>query len=345
MSSGWRSRPLAELTRLRFREFAREPEAVFWALAFPVLLAAGLGVAFRDQPPEPLPVAAVGDRAAAALQAEPELTVRVLAAAEAAEALRVGRVVLIVEAGVGAGARFRFDDRNPEARAARLLADRALQRAAGRADPVPVALDRTQDVGSRYIDFLVPGMIGMGIMGNTIWGLGFSIVDARRRKLMKRLVATPMARRDYLASFLIWRVCFLTFEVGVPLGFGALVFGVPLRGSVATLAVIAILGSFAFTGLALLVASRAQTIEGVSGLMNVVMLPMWILSGVFFSADRFPDVAQPVIRALPLTALVDGLRAVMLTGAGWTELVGPAVALAACGTLGFSIALRAFRWR
>jgi ABC-type multidrug transport system permease subunit len=226
-----------------------------------------------------------------------------------------------------------------------MLADRAVQIARGRVDPVAVSDDLVREVGSRYIDFLVPGLVGMGIMSNAVWGLGFSIVDARRRKLMKRIVATPMRRRDYLMSFQAWRLLLLVFEVGVPVLFGVVVFGVPVRGSLVGMAVICLLGSLAFSALGLLLASRARTIEAVSGLMNVIMVPMWILSGVFFSSERFPDVVQPIIKALPLTALVDALRANMLRGASLAELAAPLAAMALWLVTCFALAMKIFRWK
>ena len=106
----------------------------------------------------------------------------------------------------------------------------------------------------------------------------------------------------------------LVIEVAAFLGFARLVFGVPFRGSLWQLGLLCVLTSLAFSALGLLVASRARTLEAVSGLMNLVMLPMWILSGVFFSASRFPVAIQPVVRALPLTAAIDAMRGNMLQG-------------------------------
>ena len=341
----WRRKALKQLTLLRLREFIREPEALFWGFAFPILLAVGLGVAFRNQPAQVLRVAAVTPQVGTALRHEPLLDVQEVSAADAAAALRAGTVTLVAEPGEAGIVIYRYDDTNPDGRTARMLADRAVQVAAGRADPVRALDDVSREVGSRYIDFLVPGLVGMGIMGNAIWGLGFSIVDARRRKLMKRIVATPMPRHYYLLSFLLWRMMLLVVEVGVPLGFGVLVFGVPVRGSLLQLAVICVLGSLAFSSLGLLIASRARTIEAVSGIMNVVMMPMWILSGVFFSAQRFPDAVQPIIKALPLTALIDALRANMLRGVSLTGMAPQIVPLAICLAVCFSLALKLFRWR
>ncbi|MEO7189918.1 MAG: ABC transporter permease [Vicinamibacterales bacterium] len=342
---GWMRHALMQLTLLRLREFTREPEALFWGFGFPILLAIGLGVAFRNQPPQILRIAAVTPTLTEALAREPLLEVRELGQQAADDALRTGVVLLVAVPGPEDSVIYRYDDTNPEARTARMIADRAVQVAAGRSDPVRSQDDVARDVGSRYIDFLVPGLVGMGIMGNAIWGLGFSIVDARRRKLMKRIVATPMPRHYYLLSFLMWRMLLLLVEVGVPVGFGVLVFGVPVRGAVLHLTAICVLGSLAFSALGLLIASRARTIEAVSGIMNLVMMPMWILSGVFFSAQRFPDAVQPFIKVLPLTALVDALRANMLRGVGLSDLGAQIVPLVICLVLCFSLALRVFRWR
>lgn len=340
-----REHPLFQLTLLRAREFLREPEAVFWAFAFPILLAAGLGVAFRDQPTETVHIAVVSHDLAASLKTDEQLVIEELSPEEARAALRTGKVSLVAEPGPDHSVVFRYDDTNPEGRSARMIVDRAVQAAGGRTDPVPVSDDVAREPGSRYIDFLVPGMVGMGIMGNSIWGLGFSIVDARRRKLMKRIVATPMPRHYYLLSFLFWRLILLPFEVGLPVGFGVLAFGVPLRGSLLQMILICVFGSLAFSALGLLIASRARTIEAVSGLMNIVMLPMWIVSGVFFSAQRFPDVIQPVIRVLPLTALNDALRSNMLQGTPVSQLGFQFAALGTCMAACFVLALKLFRWR
>ena len=337
--------PLVQLTLLRFREFVREPEALFWTLVFPVVLTTGLGVAFRNQAPDAVRVAAVTPVVADALARDPLLVVDRLEVDAARRALSTGRVVLVAEPDGQGGIVYRYDDTNPEGRTARMLADRALQVASGRVDPVPVEDDVAREVGSRYIDFLVPGLVGMGIMSNAVWGLGFSIVDARRRKLMKRIIATPMRRIDYLLSFQIWRMFLLVFEVGVPVVFGMVAFGVPVRGSILDITVISVLGSLAFSALGLLIASRARTIEAVSGIMNVVLVPMWILSGVFFSSERFPDAVQPFIKALPLTALVDAMRANMLQGANLLDVAPSLAALGACLVMCLALAMRIFRWR
>jgi ABC-type polysaccharide/polyol phosphate export permease len=336
---------LVQLTLVRVREFVREPEAVFWALFFPILISAGLGVAFRSQPVEVLKIATSSPALAAALGKEPTFDVTETDVAGADRLLRTGEVALIAQDGPNGAVVYRFDDTNPEGRTARMVADLAVQRAAGRVDPVPASDDIIREAGSRYIDFLVPGLVGLGIMSNTLWGLGFSIVDSRRRKLTKRLIATPMSRVQYLMSYLIWRLLMLGVEVGVPVGFGVIAFGVPVRGSLFDLLVISVLASLSFSALAVLIASRAKTIEAVSGLMNLLQVPMWILSGVFFSAQRFPDAAQPFISALPLTALIDALRSHMLQGAGLVDLLPQLGVLTAWLIVSFVLAVRLFRWR
>ena len=345
----WSDHPLVQLTRVRYREFFREPEAVFWVFVFPILLAAGLGIAFRNRAPERAVVGVVGgpgDTALlAALRARPELQPRLLTDSAAAVALRTGDAALVVAPRAGGGIEYHYDDSRPESRTTRFLVDDALQRARGRHDPLPVQDQLVRERGARYIDFLVPGLLGMNLMGSGIWGLGFAIVDARKKRLLKRLIATPMSRWQYLASFALSRLTLLFLEVGLLLGFAVLVFGVPVRGSLPLLILICLLSSLAFASLGLLIASRAQTMEGASGLMNLVMLPMWIFSGVFFSASRFPDAIQPLIQALPLTAVIDALRANILRGAGW-QTVAPELAIILLWMTGsFLLALKLFRWR
>ena len=346
----WRDHPLAQLTLVRYREFFREPEAVFWVFVFPVLLTAGLGIAFRNQAPERTRVAAVAgggvsDSLLSALARSRDLLVEPMSEARAAAALRTGRVAIVVAPGDRGRVEYRFDDERPESRTARLLVDDALQRAAGRSDLVAVTDRQVSEPGSRYVDFVVPGLLGMNLMGSGIWWLGFTIVDARRKRLLKRLIATPMSRTQLLASFVLSRLTLLVLEVGALLGFALLVFGVPVRGSILSLLVICLLSALSFGALGLLLASRARTVEGVSGLMNLVMLPMWIFSGVFFSASRFPDAFQPLIQALPLTAVNDALRASMLEGAGWERLAPELAIVGAWLVVSFALAVRLFRWK
>ncbi len=347
---GWTEHPLVQLTRVRYREFFREPEAVFWVFVFPVLLAAGLGIAFRNRAPERAAVAVLGESRAAAgllevLAGEPALVPSPMSDSAANEALRTGEVALVVEPSPEGKVEYRYDETRPESRTARLLVDDALQRAGGRQDPVPVVDRFVSERGARYIDFLVPGLLGMNLMGSGIWGLGFAIVDARKKRLLKRLIATPMSRFQYLASFALSRLTLLFIEVGLLLGFAVLAFGVPVRGSLPLLIVICLLSSLSFASLGLLIASRAQTMEGASGLMNLAMLPMWIFSGVFFSASRFPEVIQPLIQALPLTAVIDALRANILRGAGWQAVAPELGIVLAWLAVSFFLALKLFRWR
>jgi ABC-2 type transport system permease protein len=342
--------PLWQLVLVRYREFFREPEAVFWVFVFPVLLTAGLGIAFRNQAPPETSVAVVSgtpatDSARVALEAAGGITVQTLTDSAADEALRTGRVSLVVAPDPEGAVEYRYDNDRPEGRTARLQVDAAVQAAAGRSDPVGTSERLVSEPGARYVDFVVPGLLGMNLMGSGIWGLGFAIVDSRRKKLLKRLIATPMSRTQYLASFVLSRLTMLIVEVGVLLCFAVLVFGVPIRGSVLVLGVVCLLSALAFSALGLLIASRAQTVEGVSGLMNLVMLPMWIFSGVFFSASRFPGPLQPFIQALPLTAVNDALRATMLEGAGLPRLAPELAVIGGWLAISFFLALRLFRWR
>jgi ABC-2 type transport system permease protein len=325
----------------------RQPEAVFWVFVFPLLLALALGYAFREKPPDKIPVGVVESREAsglaAALEESPALRVRTYEELEGREALRVGRISLLVEA--SSTVTFRFDPTRPDSRIARLEANEALQRNAGRRDVVDVSEAIVREKGSRYIDFLMPGIIGLNLMGTSMWGIGFAIVTARTQKLLKRLVATPMSRAEFMASQLLSRLLFLAAEVVVLVGFAWIIFDVGVRGSILLLCLFCLLGAAAFAGLGILVAARAETIEGVSGLMNLVMVPMWLFSGVFFSADRFPDATQPFIQALPLTALNDALRGIMIEGTGIVGLLPELVNLTVWCVVAFVVALKIFKWK
>ncbi|HEX3554380.1 MAG TPA: ABC transporter permease [Thermoanaerobaculia bacterium] len=351
MSEPRRYHPLLELTLSRIREFVREPEALFWVFLFPVLLAVALGLAFREKGPDKIPVGIVAaseaDAAAAkttaALASSPVLFPRRYSASAGHEALRTGRISLLVEPGPPVV--FRFDETRPDSRIARLEAGEALQRAAGRRDVVPVRAEKVTEKGARYIDFLVPGLLGMNLMGTGIWSLAFSVTSARTRRVLKRLVATPMRKSHYLLSQILGRLGFLIPEIVILMGAGWLFFGVAVRGSLLLLTITCLLGAMTFCGLGLLIASRVSTIEGASGLANLVMLPMWLLSGVFFSSERFPDAVQPFINALPLTALNQALRGIITEGRGLVSVAPQLAIVLAWGLASFAVALKIFRWR
>jgi ABC-type multidrug transport system permease subunit len=338
---------LWQLTLSRLRAFIREPSALFWTFGFPVILTVALGVAFRNRPPDPVFVA-VEERdgaaeVAAILGRTAEVRVEVVDATTADRRLFAGKVALIVSP--GATRRFRFDPTRPESRLARTMIADLLEQAAGRRDPLEITLDPVTEPGSRYVDFLVPGLIGMTLMQSGMWGIGYVIVEMRTRRLMRRLVATPMRRSHFLFAFVLMRSLFLLAELPILLGFSWLCFSVGVRGSLATLLGLSLLGATTFAGIGLLVASRVQNTQAVGGLINLVTMPMFIGSGVFFSAERFPDLVQPLLAILPLTALNDALRAVMLDGAGVAQLGRPLLILAAWGVISFATATRIFRWR
>ena len=338
---------IGQLTLWRIREFTREPEAMFWVFAFPIVLAFALGLAFKSRGPDVVRIA-VQDGADAvvlvtALNEAERVEAVLLDSAEAQYRLRTGRVALVVSPGPPLAVR--YDSTRTESDVARLVVREALQQSAGRRDVIEIRDVKVMEPGARYIDFLIPGLIGLNIMGTGMWGIGFGIVKARNDKLLKRLLASPMRKSEFMLSFMLARLFFLGFEVAAVLLFGHWVFDVPVRGSLLAVTAIVVLGAMTFSGLGLLVASRARTIEGVSGIMNLVMVPMWIFSGVFFAYSHFPDAMQPLIRALPLTALNDALRSVLLDGAPLVASAGLLMMLLAWGGVSFAVALRVFRWR
>jgi len=343
--------PLVELTATRVREFLREREAVFWVFVFPVLMTFALGIAFRNTAPDKTLVAIEGTASDAKVSAtanmlsrSPDITATVLSPNDAAQALRSGKVSIVVRPENDTFA-YRFDPTRPESRTARLLVDDVLQRGKGRVDVVNAGEEKVTEPGARYVDFLVPGLIGMNLMGSGLWGLGFTVVIARSRKILKRFAATPMRRSHYLLSFMLSRLVFLVLEVAAVIVFAWLVFGFTVRGSWLSVALMTMLGGFTFSGIGLLVAARPTTIEGVSGLMNFIMLPMWLLSGTFFSSERFPHILQPFIQALPLTALNNALRALMNEGASLSSNWLPIAILLAWCVASFVVALKIFRWQ
>jgi ABC-2 type transport system permease protein len=355
--------PLGQLITARLREFLREPEALFWVYGFPILMTVALGIAFRNQRVEKIVVDVVDGPAAittrdalAAAETRERFQAAIFSEDEARLRLRTGRTDVVVVATADdprsdetAKPRphyeYRFDPTRPQSVLARSAVDDQLERANGRRDVADVTLTPVEEPGSRYIDFLIPGLLGMSLMGGGLWGVGFVTVDMRMRKLLKRFLATPMKKVDFLLGIMLSRLLFSVPEIVVLLVFSRYAFGVVNHGSLLVLILLVLLGATMFSGIGLLVASRAKTIETVTGLMNLVMLPMWIVSGIFFSSERFPAAAQPLIKAAPLTPLIDALRAVMLEGATLSSQLPRIAVMAVWAVVTFALALRLFRWR
>jgi len=343
--------PIFQLTLARLREFMREPETVFWVFGFPILMTILLGIAFREKPADKITVdvqeGAYAADAESVLQKFEVFKVTRCPESTCRMRLRTNKTDLVVVSGDESSQAFDylFDPTRSESLLARKQVDDRLQRARGRQDAFATSDREFKEPGGRYIDFLIPGLVGMGVMMGGLMGIGYVTVDMRIRKLLKRFLATPMKKTHFLVGIMLSRLVFLIPEATILLVFAWIAFGVKIYGSIVSTAFLILLGSFAFSGIGLLIASRAKTLEAVSGLINMSMLPMWILSGIFFSSSRYPDVTQPFIKLLPLTALLNALRAVMIDGASVLTQTGPIAVLVVWGLVTFAIALRIFRWQ
>lgn len=345
--------PLWELTKARLREFGREKGTIFWVFGFPVLMAIALGLAFRSAPPD-LPrvgvvappgaaVDGIPGRSSRALLESKRLFAQGMSREQAQRELAHAKIDLLVEWD-GERPIYRFDPMQQRSALARVLAADEQERALGRVDVLQIRDAPVQERGRRYIDFVLPGLIGMNLMGSSMWGIGYSLVVARKRRLLRRYAVTPMRRSHFLLSYLLSRSFFLLLELVALVAFGRLAFDVAVRGSYALLLLVALVGSAAFAGLGLLIGARVDNTEVASGWMNFVQLPMWILSGTFFSYERFPEWLQLPARLLPLTAMNDALRGVVNDGSSLWDIRQPCLILAAWCVVSFVVSARLFRW-
>jgi ABC-type multidrug transport system permease subunit len=362
-----RPHPLWELTKARLREFVREKGTIFWVFGFPLLMAIALGLAFRSTPPERPRVAVVSALDAAALERATQGTpaagtlspeARSVAALLQSSALQVERssraraerdlarakLDLVVDWTEGHPV-YHFDPLQPRSALAGALATDVKERALGRRDALSIREAPASERGTRYIDFLMPGLIGMNLMGSSMWGIGYNLVVARKRRLLRRYAVTPMKRSHFLLSYFLSRSLFLLIELAVLVLFGWAAFGVAVRGSYALVLLVAVLGAAAFAGLGLMIGARVENTEVASGWMNFVQMPMWLLSGTFFSYERFPDWLQAPARLLPLTALNDAFRGVFNDASTLWDLRRPGFILIAWCVATFVASARMFRWQ
>ena len=345
-----KTHPIVAITLARLREFIRRPEAVFWVYFFPVLMVVVLGIAFRNKPVESFDVDVLeGPQAAAIiekLESDERIIPNLVTLEESIDRLRTSKTTVLLTA---AGAtlsevEYKFDPVRPGSLAARNLVDQRLQESMGRQDVIKANDVEFSEPGNSYVDFLVPGLLAMGLMGGGLWGVGFAVVDMRIRKLLKRFMATPMRRSHFLMALMCSRLVFMIPQIVILLLFSYLIFGVIVHGNWLSILFIVMLGAIEFAAIGLLVASRARTLESASGLMNLVMLPMWTLCGIFFSYERFPDIAQPIIKLLPLTPTIDALRGLMMDGKSITNFGPEIVVMVLWSIVPFFLALAIFRW-
>ncbi len=338
-----RLRALLLLTKAHMLEFFREPGILFWAFGFPILLSWALGMAFLSPHTAKTTLIVKSSDSVAMRIVLPDsasIALVVLEGDEALRALRRGEATGIVSLGSD-GIHLQVDTTSQEGTLARLLVERAAAR--GLLETVRVRKPPAR--AGTYADFLLPGMLGLGLMNGCIWGIGFALMDLRLRKLLRLFASTPLSRLDILLSVVLARGMILPLENSCLWGFGALLFGVTMHGNWIWFIACALAGCVAFAGLGILGASRVGHMQAAYGIVNALTIPMTILSGVFFSWTRFPHWLQPVVKFLPLTLVCDSLRAVSSEGAGLVQIAPKLLALLAWGFLTGSVGLKLFRWR
>lgn len=375
---------LGTLTLVNLYGYFREPAIIFWALVFPAGIAGVLGVAFQGRPPQiPIaivwaerPAAEAGSKRPASLPSREmlqwkkaleqnsqlqagNLSIQIASPQQAALMIRRGEIQLYAEietnldlyresqTPVPGSVRAHYDPNNPEGRLAMLSLERALGRiASGSAGPSLAGLESVplQEIGGRYIDFLIPGLLALGIMNSCMWGVGYGLIDLRVKKLLRRMAASPMYKSAFLGSHFVARMAFTLSEALILFVFAHLLFGVTVQGSLPALLLLFFCGNIAWSGIAILGSSRAISMHAANGIVNAVTLPLTMLSGIFFSYRNFPDWSQPIIEWLPLTVLADSIRSVFIEGAGLATVLLPALVLALVGIAMAGLGLKIYRW-
>jgi ABC-type multidrug transport system permease subunit len=346
------NKSLYQLLLVNFRTFFREPAILFWAVFFPIIMAWVLGIAFSNKGeslrtiyvtggPE-IHEKITGEKVLAEETGNPvRIKFQKTSEAEAVKAIKRGVIVIYIEARKDSLIYY-FDPMNSDAQLTHLILERYLS--GNPESGSKSSISPLKAKGTRYIDFLIPGLIALGIMNSCIWGIGWSLIETRMKKLLRRMVATPMKKSVFLSSYIVTRIILGAFEIALLLIFARLYFGTEIEGNLFAFIIVFLAGIFAFSGIAILVASRTAKTEIANGLVNAVTLPMMILSGIFFNYHNFPDWAIPVIQVLPLTLIADSIRSVFIEAAGLTDIIKPVVILLVTGTITFIIGLRSFKW-
>lgn len=335
-----------QLLLFRVRSITREPTALFWLLFAPVVLSVVLGLAFDHRQWDDIHIAVADGKGADALSERlhrmPGIRAERTSLADGELKLRRGHVALVLVP--GPTPKLLFDPTREDCRVARLTALDALEREAG-VPPGPKVEEATLTApGTRYVDFVIPGLLAYTLMINGLHAVGLSLVAMRSQRLIRRLAATQMNRGAFFASFVVGRALIALVEIAVVTFAAWAFFGVPISGSTFGYVAFATFGATMFGLVGLALASRASDPQAVGGIVNFAGLAMTLLSGVFFSANRFPGWAQPLVQLAPLTSLVSGMRAISLDGAGWSTVWPQVLVLTLWGGVASVVTAKAFRW-
>ncbi|MDR0231002.1 MAG: ABC transporter permease [Dysgonamonadaceae bacterium] len=365
----FKNKQLYQLTLTQILETIREPEVLFWGIIFPVLISIGLGLAFTQDSEAKFRIVIVENSPArldsllsvyALTETEKQGEVHIWKITDDAlgntefrflrndwntgiVSLKRGEADLLISDSLGA-IHYHFDPHNSQSQLAYLKLSTLLE------SPVPLQQNSSTGVeplklkGVRYIDFLVPGLIAFGIMGSMMWGVSYTLIERRSQKLLRRMVATPMKKTNFIFAMMFVRILMNFIEAVIIFFAAALLFGIEIQGNIGALIFLFLAGNIAFTGIAVLVSCRTSKTEVGTGWINAVQMPMMILSGIFFSYHNFPSWSIPFIKLLPLTALTDGMRSIFNEGAGWMEILSPSIALSAFGFICFAIGMKLFKW-
>ncbi len=337
---------LWEMTKGRWREFRREPSAFFFVIAMPLLWMLILGHALQPSGEQTYKVGFMEHGETNPQEAELKKLLQsnahVVVLSSAAD-LKKGNIPLYVELMNGVLLYHENTNHRDAVQTQRWLND-LIQTHLGRKDPMPHQIIRS-DVGeTRYVDFLIPGLLALSIFTTSLFGTGMTIVANRRENLLKRYAATPMNSFEYILShifgrFFIYLVEFSTIAIG-----GYLFFGFNVVGSWLDYAVIGFLGTATFTSLSTLFSSRTKNTAMYNGLVNLITLTMMFPAGVWFSRSNMPTWMQTFSEYLPLTALVEALRGVALEGLKLSHLSWP-ISILLLYTVGCALmARKLFRW-
>lgn len=346
------SRSFIEQVKCRAREFKREPSAFFWVVFMPTTWMLVLGFAFSKPHPETYGVGWLAPEAsnawvesvAKAIHENPQLKVRDAKEDELQTRMKRGEISLIVTTSSQADVKYRLDQSNPEAVRAQRFVDDIIQRQAGRTDPVLKDVQTIEVEGGRYVDFLIPGLLGLSIMSSSLFGVGMTVVSNRKENLLKRYLATPMRAYEYVVSHMVGRIMVLVVEFIAVMAVGMLVFKFRIYGSYLDYFLMAVLGAASFTAISLLCASRTQSIPTIAGVTNLLTVAMMLFSGVFFSRNNLPEWLANLSSFLPLTALNDGLRKIALEGQSITALGFELAVLGVYLVVSAIAAQRLFKW-
>ena len=350
-------RPFLAMVKANLKMTVRNRQALFWNLAFPAIFILIFGAVFSGSDGVEFDVGITGesspyrDAVTEALESSDTFNVHVGEASEEDERLRDNDRDYVLTFAAPAEGEFvtpvdiAYDEaQGPNADVGLSVLSQFLMTVGGGENAVPITTHPIETLDIDYIDFFVPGILGMSLMNSGVIGLSTAFVTYREKGILRRIKVTPFSLTSFILARIVTTLVVAVLQAVVLVGLGVALYGMTLRGNPFLILLVVMIGGLAFLAIGFALSGMARNAETAASYANLVTFPMLFLSGTFFAIDSLPAWLQGLTRILPLRYLIDALREPMMRGNGIGSIWLDLLVLLAVFVVAMGIAVRFFKW-